>query len=156
MPIEYKVGDLLEAREPYIAQGCNAQGVMGSGVAKVWRKKWPDSYEDYHNEFKTNGLFLGQVVFHHTSKFPQPVLCNCITQDFYGRDGGPYVSYDAVRSCMKELQKMAAGQAIAMPKIGAGLGGGDWNIISEIIEEEIKGPVVVYVLNESEIPDEQT
>ena len=36
---------------------------------------------------------------------------------------------------------------IAMPLIGAGLGGGDWNVISEIIEEEsLKFQPVVYEL----------
>jgi O-acetyl-ADP-ribose deacetylase (regulator of RNase III) len=43
---------------------------------------------------------------------------------------------------------------IGMPKIGAGLGGGDWSIISEIIEEELKDfNVIVYVLDPKEIPE---
>ena len=35
MNIIYKQGDLLECSEQVIVHGCNAQGVMGSGVAKV-------------------------------------------------------------------------------------------------------------------------
>ncbi len=35
--ITYKQGDLMKASETYIAHGCNAQGVMGSGVAKAIR-----------------------------------------------------------------------------------------------------------------------
>jgi O-acetyl-ADP-ribose deacetylase (regulator of RNase III) len=39
------------------------------------------------------------------------------------------------------------GDKVAMPKIGAGLAGGDWNVIEKIIEEECKGvqPVVYYL-----------
>jgi O-acetyl-ADP-ribose deacetylase (regulator of RNase III) len=39
--------------------------------------------------------------------------------------------------------------SVAIPKIGAGLAGGDWNIISTIIEKELKKyPVnlTVYIL----------
>ena len=34
---------------------------------------------------------------------------------------------------------MVAGKRIGLPQIGAGLGGGDWNIISKIIDEELQG-----------------
>jgi len=42
---------------------------------------------------------------------------------------------------------------VGLPKIGAGLGGGDWSIISKIIEEELgEFDVTIYVLDEKEIP----
>ena len=39
MKIIYKQGDLLEAEEVVIVHGCNAQGVVGSGVALAIRNK---------------------------------------------------------------------------------------------------------------------
>ena len=74
-------------------------------------------------------------------------IVNCATQQCYGRpDQGPYVSYPAIREVIKKLAKSYPG-GFAMPKIGAGLAGGNWDIISEIINEETGTiEVRVYVL----------
>jgi len=39
----YRQGDLVMAVEPIIIHGCNAKGVMGSGVAKAIRAYYPDA-----------------------------------------------------------------------------------------------------------------
>jgi O-acetyl-ADP-ribose deacetylase (regulator of RNase III) len=71
-----------------------------------------------------------------------------MTQEHYGRTGQKYVDYDAVQTCFQRLRRiMKEGDSVAIPKIGAGLGGGDWKIIEKIIEEEMEGvQVTCYVL----------
>jgi O-acetyl-ADP-ribose deacetylase (regulator of RNase III) len=49
---------------------------------------------------------------------------------------------------MKLLKKDFSGKRIGLPQIGAGLAGGDWNIISKIIEDELKGEDVTIVIYE--------
>lgn len=56
------------------------------------------------------------------------------------------VDYLAVRSCMKCLKERYSGQRIGLTKIGAGLAGGDWEIISQIIDEELAGEDVTLVV----------
>ncbi len=46
---------------------------------------------------------------------------------------------------MKLIKEKFTGKFIGMPKLGAGLAGGDWNIIEKIIEEELRGEYVVIV-----------
>lgn len=155
MKISYRVGDLLEAPEKVLCHGCNAQGVMGSGVALAIKKKWPSAFFAYNVAHRAmGGLKLGDVVWATT--FDQKLIANCVTQESYGRDGKRYVDYDAVRSCMREVNRRCAElphDAIAMPMIGAGLGGGDWSVISKVIEEEIVNvKPIVYVLSEKDIP----
>ena len=149
MKIEYIKGDLLHAKETYIAHGCNAQGVMRSGVAKAIRAKWPEAYKVYHGVYLSQGnnLHLGQVVTAYIEK-DNKLICNCITQEFYGRDKGvQYFDYEAIRTAMRELNRDANGERIALPKIGAGLANGDWNVIEQIIEEEFDvSQPVVYVM----------
>ena len=60
------------------------------------------------------------------------------------RNQGPNIV--ALRECMQVIKKDYAGKRIGLPKIGAGLGGGDWAIISAIIEEELAGEDVTVVL----------
>lgn len=139
MKIIYKKGDLVEATEHAIAHGCNSQGVMGSGVAKAIREEFPFAYDAYIGLYgmNNNSLVLGSVMYVWVKE--GKYIINCITQEHFGRDNKQYVDYDAIRSCMKNMNAQAEMwkvESVALPKIGAGLGGGDWNIISKIIEEE--------------------
>ena len=161
MKIIYKTGDLLKADEKYIAHGCNAKGVMGSGVAKAIRVEYPGAYETYREVYELNGnkLELGMLIAYgslvHT-------IFNCITQDTYGRDKNVrYVDYDAVRHCMKRINNRFLVDlwndfpptAVAMPKIGCNLGNGDWSIIEKIIEEESTAFQPVVYLYDADQPD---
>lgn len=156
MKIEYIRGDLFTTDIEVIVHGCNAQGVMGSGVAKIIREKYPKAYERYRKDFEFNkGLKLGEIIAvpcgdRVNDRANYKVIVNAITQEFYGRDGQRYVSYDAVADAMERIDRMSQIYGItevAMPKIGAGYGGGDWNVIESIIESELKQVrVVVYEL----------
>lgn len=150
--IEYIKGDLFAESHPIIAHGVNCQGVMRSGVAKIIREKWPEVYEDYHQfcQLREPYRFLGLVRASPTN-FGNLVF-NCFTQENYGKDGRRYMSYDAVDSCMANISStMLLGyiktEYIAMPKIGAGLGGGHWPVIEAIINHRLKDhKVKVYEL----------
>lgn len=156
MKIEYKIGDLLVDGLAdglgFIAHGCNAQGVMGSGIARSIKDKWPAVFEKY----RKSKAILGGIV---TVQTPEVVVINCITQEFYGRDKNiVYCNYEAIESCMRyidlficylvRLERLDNKPVkVGMPMIGAGLANGDWNIISKIIEEESRHfQPVVYKL----------
>lgn len=145
---EYVNEDLLSTDCGCIVHGCNAQGVMGSGVAKLIRERYPQAYKFYKTCYNVNKLTLGTNQYVHTEG---KIIVNAITQEFYGRDGRQYVSYEAIRSCMKELKQYLFSRkllpSVAMPKIGSGLGGGDWVIIEHIIKEELSDLIVkIYAL----------
>jgi len=161
--MRYVVGDLTQAPESIIAHGCNAQGVMGSGVAKAIRERFPFAYEEYRRAYEGKStqvvvpLQVGMVIWAMGHK--NCLIANCITQEFYGSDGTQYCSYEGIRSCFKNIHAQlyySKRKSLAIPKIGAGLGGGDWAIIENIINTELKSlpdvDVVCYVLNENEIP----
>ncbi len=134
--IKYVKGDLMKASEKIIIHGCNAMGVMGSGVAYLIRRDFPGAYKVYRDHYEAHGLRLGEVVW---AKTRGKIIGNAITQGKFGRDGDRYVDYDAVRSVIRVVNQVCVNcyeHSVALPKIGAGLGGGDWNVISEIIEQE--------------------
>lgn len=138
----YKTGNLLESTESYICHGVNCQGKMGSGVALAIRQKWPKVFEDYTLWDKDIGLRPGDVIL--TQLDDNKWVASLATQEFYGYKGR-FCDYDAIRECFRKLNTIAAGKSIAIPKIGAGLGGGDWSIIEKIIDEEISN-VTCYTL----------
>jgi O-acetyl-ADP-ribose deacetylase (regulator of RNase III) len=150
MRINYIKGDLLSVTSGLIVHGCNAQGVMGSGVALAVRHKYPKAYNDYRTAIFENFLGLGEVQFVKVSE--GLYLCNAVTQEFYGRDNKVYVSYEAIWSIFQAVFSLAThGYTVSIPKIGAGLGGGDWDRILQIIKEQAKEQGYNGVLNVYEL-----
>jgi O-acetyl-ADP-ribose deacetylase (regulator of RNase III) len=130
----YLEGDLIQAPQTVIVHGCNNRGVMGSGVARQIRARWPLAYEVYNIQFAQAGLALGSLVNVQTED--GKIIVNAITQDGFGGDGAMYVSYDAIEQCFIALNDYMRDwnlQEAALPRIGAGLGGGDWQVIEQII-----------------------
>lgn len=143
--IRYVQGDLLGATQKVIVHGCNNKGVMGSGVAKQIRDRWPNVYEVYALKHKVFGLDLGDII--PVATLDGHVVVNAVTQDGFGRDGRQYASYAGIERCFSIINDRVDSwevTEVAMPRIGAGLGGGDWSVIEEIINRTAKSytPVV--------------
>ena len=141
--MKHKVGDVLkEVTHGIIVHGCNARGVMGGGIAKQVKETYPEVYSKYRilcidESFEYSSDLLGCIVPVRVN--PNLIIINAITQDGYG-DGRRQVNYDAVAECFFRITKdtMFTGLPIHYPMIGAGLGGGNWNIISTIINETLQ------------------
>lgn len=150
MPItKYINGDLLDAKANYIAHGVNCQGVMGSGVAKVIKEKFPEVYREYSailNAFPKS-ILLGYCQIVPIENYNYKGVLNLFTQFNYGYDKKRYVNYKAIVDSFTLLNNRCNGKLIAIPKIGAGLGGGDWNIIKELIDDSTPNTEIhVYYL----------
>lgn len=148
MTIDYRNGNLLEVSGGHIVHGCNALGVMGSGVALQIKNKWPSVYQDYRQAFQEQGLRLGDVQPVVVS--PELVVWNAITQKTYGSDPHRYVDYEAIARCFEKINTLVSDypdveHKIHIPKIGAGLAGGDWPAIAAIIDSVVNVPVIVWV-----------
>jgi O-acetyl-ADP-ribose deacetylase (regulator of RNase III) len=152
MKIEYVEGDLLASDEFIIAHGCNAQGVMKSGIAKAIRAQYPIAYNEYRAVYEKQGdkLNLGQVIVAETAN---RIILNIISQEFYGRDADVvYVSYDGIANAILNINDaflfgdLPGHNRVAFPMIGAGLANGNWEKISSIIESYSNFQPVVYYL----------
>ena len=151
MNIKYTTGDLLKSSHKLLLHGCNSRGRMGSGIAKVIREVYPEAYAAYRQQFLDHGLDLGTVVYAKITESEHELyIANCITQEFYGSNG-VYIDYEAINNVMVNVNKFAREHDInevAMPLIGAGLGGGSWKRISRIIEDQIIDVCpIVYTLD---------
>lgn len=145
--IKYVKGDLFKAPERILAHGCNCSGGYGSGVAYGMSKKHYKAKEQYMDKFDSEeGWELGDVQF-VTSR--TKIIANCATQDSYMPRDRCHADYPAIRKCMELVKDFAKsnGYDIAIPKIGAGLAGGDWNIIEGILKDVFSDyDITVYSL----------
>lgn len=129
--------DITKCDEGLIIHGVNCQGVMGSGIAKSIKRKWPIIYQ----RFKQKGK--GKHLLGTTQIIPINDDClyvaNCFTQEKYGRDGKVYASLDAIEKSLNDIFSFALHHNLTIhsPKIGCGLGGLKWNDVSRIYKNMI-------------------
>ena len=72
---------------------------------------------------------------------PELIVVNAYTQYNYGKNhkDGSFrpADYEAITLCMRKMNAIFKGAHIGLPLIGAGLAGGDWEIIKNIIQTEL-------------------
>jgi O-acetyl-ADP-ribose deacetylase (regulator of RNase III) len=134
--MKYVDGDLIqlakEGKFDVIGHGCNCFLNMGAGIAKAIRQAFPEAYSADWTTRRGDKKKLGTSSF---VDYGNLVVLNLYTQFDYGP--GLRADYSAIRECMVGIKKRYSGKRIGLPMIGAGLAGGDWNKISQIIEEEL-------------------
>lgn len=148
-------GSILNVNRGIIVHGCNAQGVMGAGIALQIKNKWPNAFIDYQYYLQgitANNLSPGKRFFNElqSKQFRQSVMghvvdtvisdqlviSSAITQYDYSNTGSKHTNYQAVYEAFEHILDLAKETRLPVhyPLIGAGLGGGNWAIISEIID----------------------
>ena len=119
--------DITLVTKGVIVHGVNCQGVMGSGVALAIRNRWPSVYDCYERNSRLGEALLGSC---HIIRVDEDLwVANCYTQVNYGKDGGRYADVEALERSLEFAFGHAAsyGLELQSPRIGAGLGGLDWN-----------------------------
>lgn len=144
-------GNILDATEDIIAHQVNCQKVMGSGLAKQIRNKYPyayDAYNKYCERVKDKKDLLGEVCL-AVSDYNDKTIAHLFGQFYYGRDK-QYTDYEALKKSLTKLLYWATiyNNSIALPcNLGSGLAGGDWNIVYKIIEDVFQDyDVTIYKL----------
>lgn len=153
MPISMINGDLFEDDHDIIAHGVNCSGGFGSGIAGIITERYPWVRQRYFDKFDKNGWKLGEVQFVvPNSSMVLPIIANVATQQKFGYDGKKYVTYTAIEKGMTTVIQYAydAGLDVALPKIGCGLAGGNWEkVLSILTKVSLRYPKVdvkVYYL----------
>ncbi len=142
MPVHLVAGNLFANRfnADALAHGVNCMGVMDAGIAVEFRRRSPLMFAEYRDRclVKTHphrlvpgGVFLWRSAMRES-------VFNLATQSH----PGPCATYDAFSTCMATMRKMADEygiSTIAMPRIGAGLGGLDWERVLALVEAAFDG-----------------
>eukprot|EP00526_Cylindrotheca_closterium_P024058 CAMPEP_0113624806 /NCGR_PEP_ID=MMETSP0017_2-20120614/12800_1 /TAXON_ID=2856 /ORGANISM="Cylindrotheca closterium" /LENGTH=188 /DNA_ID=CAMNT_0000534873 /DNA_START=157 /DNA_END=723 /DNA_ORIENTATION=+ /assembly_acc=CAM_ASM_000147 len=141
-------GDLLafalEGTFDVIVHGCNCQGHMGAGIAKSIKTQFPEAFvadretTTSRNRDKLGNYSTARIQRGDDNNSVNFMVVNAYTQ-FHWKGRGVKADYGAIQSVFQKLKQEFSGLRIGYPMIGAGLAGGDWSIISAIIDEELEG-----------------
>lgn len=148
--LKYIMGDLvqraLDGKYDIIVHGCNCFNNMGAGIAVPIKHNFPDAYladraTQYGSKEKLGKFTIG--------RYKDMFVINAYTQFEYG-SGKMNADYDAIREVFSVLNIMFRKRKVGIPLIGAGLAGGDWKVIKDIIEEVAPDlDIEVVVLDDS-------
>ncbi len=145
------LGDILDVTDGVIIHQVNCQGVMNSGVAKQLRSAYPIIFNEYKKfvDSKTNkDDCLG--VAHKVQINDNLIIYNVFGQFMYGYDKKQYTSYDALKKAFEQIaNEVPTDINISLPyNIGCCRGGGDWNIVVDLIINIFdKHRVTIYRFN---------
>lgn len=139
--IQYLVGDATSPRgngEKIIAHVVNDGAPhWGAGFARAVAKRWPKVQDDFiaWTEEDRSHLRLGQ-----TREFPIEAdlsIFHMVAQRGYGKSTKPLIRYQHLESCLRALSALAKERSLSvhMPRIGCGQAGGNWEVVSEMIDD---------------------
>lgn len=141
--IEYRKGDATSpqgAGVKFICHVNNNRGGWGAGFVVALSKKWSEPEAEYRawSLGKRNHPFkLGQVQFVTVEE--DLCVANMVAQEGYSKPGQPAIRYEALRACLEQVAEEAIkyDASVHAPRFGAGLAGGVWSKIEEIINDTL-------------------
>lgn len=133
--IRYTTGNLLEAPAEALVNTVNTVGVMGKGIALMFRERFPINYKRYQQACKAGEVRVGQMFATETGELDGPrwVVNFPTKQDWRGKSQLKWVvdGLAALRQFIVEHQV----RSIALPPLGAGNGGLNWSVVRPQIEQ---------------------
>ena len=132
MSLTFKKGDIFQSNAQAICNAVNCIGVMGGGLAYLFAKRFPAMNEDYKAYCKDKKLKPGEI--HVFSLDQDKYVFNVATKDDFTRDSQYEWIVAGLKNIATEAQKLGI-TSVAVPALGCGLGGLEWNKVRKIIEE---------------------
>jgi len=151
--LKYVIGDATQPMgegEKIICHIVNTEKRWGAGFVLALSKRWKEPERAYRG-IKKDFMTLGHVQY-VCVEF-DITIANMVAQHSVGPkliDGvlTQPIRYYALNTCLEKVNAFALehGATLHMPRIGAGLSGGDWKEIEQIIKNTMSVDVVVYDL----------
>lgn len=129
--ITYYTGDLFTTDKKVIGHGVNCEGVMGSGFAVEIRNRFPETYHAYRNICLQNKLKPGMVYPYREKGM---IILNIASQQKKGANASLDWLAIGLWKTLGYCEDRNLG-GLAIPRIGAGIGGLKWKDVDPLINE---------------------
>lgn len=171
MEIEIIKGNLLDLPKDItvIAHACNVRNVIGAGIARQIKKRYPAMFlVDKNYYIKTGPGRLGKCsMYYHQLTYPKQFIgFNLYTQDLGGSDPiktqynaledslhAMFAGLNRMRKVLSEdlqaFDPILSNPVFGFPYLmGCGLGGGNWDVVDSIIKKQVANtPWKAYYVN---------
>ena len=125
--IEFKVGDILAEDVEALVNTVNCVGVMGRGVALQFKRAFPENFDAYAERCKRKEMKPGEVFVFETANLGSPrYIINFPTKRHWRGKSRMADIESGLKSLVEEIKERGM-RSVALPPLGSGLGGLDWN-----------------------------
>ena len=156
--IEYKTGDLLTEDAEAIVNTVNCVGVMGRGIALQFKKAFPDNFKAYAAACKREEVRPGRMFVYAPGRLTGPRLIVNFPTKRHWRSKSRIEDIEAGLQDLVRVIREERIRSVALPPLGAGLGGLEWREVRARIERalgELEGVrVIVYEPRGAPAPNE--
>lgn len=158
MTVTIKSGDLLNTDADAIVNTVNCVGVMGKGIALQFKQKWPENFKAYERACKQGLVEPGRMHVYDSGGLVKPhFIINFPTkQHWRGKSKIEYIT-EGLKDLARKIEQLGI-KSIALPPLGCGNGGLEWDEVRPHIIETFNAmpDVEVYLFEPKGAPPPQT
>jgi O-acetyl-ADP-ribose deacetylase (regulator of RNase III) len=135
--LTYTQGNLLTADAEALVNTVNTVGVMGKGIALMFKEQFPDNFRAYEAACKRKEVRIGQmfVTERHDLMGPKWII-NFPTKQHWRQPS----KMEWVQAGLVDLRRIILEKrikSVALPPLGTGNGGLEWSRVRSLIEREL-------------------
>ena len=142
--IKFETGDILSSSAQCLVNTVNCEGFMGKGIAYQFKERFPENNKNYVAACKAGKFSVGHILFFFEN---EKIIANFPTKDKW-REKSQY-SYieDGLDSLVQGVETKNI-SSIAIPPLGCGNGGLDWNRVKAMITDKFQNRAVDVIVYE--------
>jgi O-acetyl-ADP-ribose deacetylase (regulator of RNase III) len=136
--IKYITGNILESNAQALVNTVNTQGVMGKGIALQFKNIFPSNFKAYKEACEKKEIAIGKVFVHKDRSLAtgDKTIINFPTKDSW-RKPSEYSFIEKGLDDLIHVIELHEIKSIAIPPLGAGNGGLEWEKVKQIIEKKL-------------------
>ena len=135
--ISFKQGNLLTEDVDALVNTVNTHGVMGKGIALMFKEAFPDNFKAYEAACKREEVQIGRMFVFERHRLGGPKwIINFPTKKHWRHRS----KLEWIQSGLLDLVRVIRDKGIksvALPPLGAGNGGLDWPDVRALIEQAL-------------------
>jgi O-acetyl-ADP-ribose deacetylase (regulator of RNase III) len=128
----FKSGDLFSSSATVLVNPVNCVGVMGAGLAQVFRQKYPDMVNMYQHECWFNDLCPGKLYIWDD---PSGITVVNFPTKVHWKQPSEYAYIELGLFALRDYLEIKDPVSVAIPALGCGLGGLEWDRVVPMIKE---------------------
>jgi len=135
--IKYTKGNLLESQTEALINTVNEVGVMGKGIALMFKEKFPENSRAYEKACKGNEVRVGHMfVFENKELIGPRWIINFPTKKHWSAPSQMQWIRDGLKDLARIIKEKEI-KSVALPPLGCGNGGLEWRYVRQEMESTL-------------------
>lgn len=143
--IELTSGDILKDDAEAIVNTVNCVGIMGRGIALQFKNAWPENFKAYEAACLREEVQPGRMFIFETGQLTNPrYIVNFPTKRHWRGKSRIQDIESGLQALVHEIRQRSI-TSVAIPPLGSGLGGLEWDEVRPRIEAALAAVPEVHV-----------